>query len=60
VVVNLIGQTTNKRGLKVQAHRDTGTYPLGVKISKAESDAVPLTRHKFHGDWNYTMHLPND
>jgi hypothetical protein len=58
VVVNLIGQTTNRGGLKVQAHRDTGAYPLGVKISKAEVDAVPLTRHKFHGDWNYTVHPP--
>jgi Rhodopirellula transposase DDE domain len=56
VIVNLIGATTNKRGLKVQAQRDTGSYPLGVKITKAEIEAVPLTRHEFHGDWNYTVH----
>jgi Rhodopirellula transposase DDE domain len=56
VIVNLIGATTNKRGLKVQAHLDTGSYPLGVKVTKAEVDAVPLTRHEFHGDWNYTVH----
>ncbi len=55
VVVNLIGATTNKRGLKVQAHLDTGSYPLGVKVTKADLDALPLTRHDFHGDWNYTI-----
>jgi len=56
VVVNLIGATTNTKGLKVQAHRDTASYPLGVKVTKAELAAVPVTAHEFHGDWNYTVH----
>lgn len=56
VVVNLIGATTNKKGLKVRAVLDTGYYPTGVKITKTELAAVPLTRHDFHGDWNYTVH----
>jgi hypothetical protein len=56
VVVNLIGATTNKRGLKVQAHLDTGSYPKGLKITNADVAAVPLTRHDFHSDWNYTVH----
>ena len=56
VVVNLIGATTNKGGLKVQAHLDTRPYPLGVKVTTAQVDALPLTRHDFHGDWNYTLH----
>jgi hypothetical protein len=56
VVVSLIGATTNKRGLKVQAHLDTGSYPKGLKITTAEVDAVPLSRHEFHSDWNYTVH----
>ena len=43
VVVNLIGATTNSKGLKVRAHRDTDTYPLGIQISKAELAAVPVT-----------------
>ena len=58
VVVNLIGATTNAKGLKVQAHRDSGYYPIGVKVTKAELAAVPLTRHEFHGDWNYTVRPP--
>jgi hypothetical protein len=24
-------------------------------VSKAEMDAVSLTRHDFHGEWNYTV-----
>lgn len=56
VVVNLIGATTNKQGLKVQALLDTGSYPKGLKITDAEIAAIPLTRHAFHSDWNYTVH----
>jgi len=55
VVVALIGATTNRGGLKVQAELDEGHYPLGVKISKAELAAMPITPHDFHGDWNYTV-----
>jgi hypothetical protein len=31
VIGNFIGATTDKRGLKVEAHLDTGCYLLGVK-----------------------------
>lgn len=53
--MQLIASTTTKRGLKIQADRDEGYYPLGVKISNKELAAVPLTKHEFHGDWNYTI-----
>ena len=56
VVVDLIANTTTTKGLKVNAGLDEGYYPTGVKISKKELDRVPLTRHEFHGDWNYTVH----
>ena len=59
VIVNLIGATTTRSGLKVHAERDSGSYPLGVKITKAQIDALPLTRHEFHGDWNYTLRPPD-
>ena len=55
VIVDLIGATTTRRGLKVQAELDRGTYPTGVKVSDAELGAVPLTRHDWHGEWNYTI-----
>ena len=55
VVVNLIGATTTKTGLKVHAQLDQGYYPTGTKVTDAELDAVPRTSHKFHGEWNYTI-----
>jgi hypothetical protein len=56
VIVNLIGSTTTRTGLTVQAAVDPGTYPTGVKISDAEIEALRLKRDPFHGDWNYTIH----
>ena len=55
VMVELIGATTTRTGLKVHAEHDTGSYPKGVEVSDAELAAVPLRRHEFHGEWNYTI-----
>lgn len=55
VVVELIGATTTRTGLTVQAVRDTGAYPTKIKVSDAELAAVRLTPHAFHGEWNYTI-----
>jgi hypothetical protein len=56
VIVQLIANTTTTKGLKVNAALDEGYYPTGVRVSDQELAAVPLTRHEFHGDWNYTVH----
>ena len=29
--------------------------PKGVKITDAQLAAVPLHRHEWHGEWNYTI-----
>jgi transposase len=55
VVVNTIAATTTRTGLRVHAELDTGTYPLGVAISDAQMATLPLRRHDWHGDWNYTL-----
>jgi hypothetical protein len=55
VIVELIGATTTRTGLRVHAELDRGRYPLGVKVSDEESAAVPLARHEFHGEWNSSM-----
>lgn len=55
VVVNLIGATTTRTGLKVTAKLDRRSYPKGVKYSKKEIDALPIEPHDFHGEWNYTV-----
>jgi hypothetical protein len=55
VVVDLIGATTTRTGLRVRAELDRGAYPTGVKVRDAELSAVPLIRHDWHGEWNYTI-----
>jgi Rhodopirellula transposase DDE domain len=39
----------------VQCQLDTNTYPKGITISDAEMAALNITRHDFHGEWNYTF-----
>jgi hypothetical protein len=55
VIVQTIAATTTRTGLRVRAGLDTSTYDTGVKISDRQMDALPLTRHDWHGDWNYTL-----
>ncbi len=55
VIVQLIAATTTKTGLTVRCELDQNTYPAGIKVSDAEIEAVNLTRHDFHGEWNYTI-----
>src|SRR5262252_2387038 len=55
VIVNLIGNTTTRAGLKVRAELDPAPYPTGIKISDAEFAAVQLQPAAFHGDWNYSI-----
>jgi len=54
-IVQLIAATTTRSGLTVKAELDQGTYPKGVKITDQQMAALPLNRHEFHGDWNYTL-----
>jgi transposase len=55
VIVNTIAATTTGTGLRVYAELDTGDYPTGVKVTDDEMSTVPITRHDWHGDWNYTI-----
>jgi hypothetical protein len=59
-ILNLIGATTTDTGLAVTATLDTGSYPTEIKISDREMQALPITRHEFHGDWNYTLRPTRD
>ena len=58
VVVNLIGNTTTKTGLNIQAKLDQNSYPIGQKISDDELERVNLRPARFQGNWNYSI-LPN-
>ena len=54
-IVELISNTTTAKGLRIRAEEDLNYYETGTKVSAAELAAVPLSPHKFHGDWNYTI-----
>ena len=57
-VVEVIAGTTTRTGLKVQADLETCYYPTGVKITDAELRTVPIKRHDWHPDWNYSILPP--
>jgi hypothetical protein len=57
-VVELIAATTTKSGLRIEADLDTGSYPIGVKVTDAELAAIPIRKHEWHPDWNYSL-LPH-
>ena len=54
-VVELIGATTTKAGLKVECALDKRTYEKGIKVRDTEMDALDITGDAFHPEWNYTI-----
>ena len=54
-VVELIGATTTKAGLKVECALDERTYQKGIKVSDAEMASLDITGDTFHPEWNYTI-----
>ena len=59
VVVNLIGSTRTRTGLRVHADLDTGSYAKGIKVTNQEMESLRLKKDKFHGEWNYRI-LPHE
>ena len=56
-MVNLIGATKTRTGLRVKAVLDTRTYAKGVKIDPTALREVRLRRHRLHPEWNYTINI---
>jgi len=54
-VVSLIGSTKTRAGLRVRAEVDGNVYETGIRVTRAEMDAINVVPHRFHGDWNYTI-----
>ena len=54
-IVNLIGGTTTRCGLRINAGIDENTYAKGIKISDEEHAALAIERDAFHGEWNYRL-----
>lgn len=55
VVLNTITATTTRTGLRVEAALDQGSYPTGIAVSKDQFQALPITAHSDHGQWNYSI-----
>ena len=54
-IVQLIAATTTDTGLTVRAELDERKYPKAVKVTDDQMASINLSRHSFHGDWNYTI-----
>lgn len=54
-VVNLIGSTTTKKGLRVKAKLDKQKYEKGKKISDKEMEKLNIEYDKVNPQWNYTI-----
>jgi Rhodopirellula transposase DDE domain len=56
VLLDLLRQTKTKTSLKVQAHLVTQVYKTGVKVSKADIDALNIHNHEVCPQWNYPLY----
>ena len=58
VIINTIAAVTTRAGLTVTAVLDGNPYPTGIQVSDEQMQDLEdraLTRHGFHGEWNYTL-----
>jgi hypothetical protein len=55
-IVSLVASTHSRSGLRVRSEIDRRHYPDGVTVTDAQMTTIRLTRHEFHGEWNYTIH----
>ena len=54
-MVNMIGATRTRSGLKVKALLDTHPYEKGMKVSAVQFNERHIRGRQFHPDWNYTL-----
>lgn len=58
-IIELLSHTTTKEGLKVTAMIDQNKYPTKIKVTDQQLAGINITRHSFHGEWNYTIKPQN-
>ena len=54
-IVNLIASTRSETGLRVRSEIDQRDYPAGISVTDEQMKKIAIRRHRFHGDWNYTI-----
>jgi transposase len=55
VIVNLIANTTTRKGLRIKAGLDKRKYPTKIKVTDEQMKALNLVHDEYHGDWNYMI-----
>jgi hypothetical protein len=55
VVVATIASTRTRAGLRVEAELDSGSYPVGLAVTREQFRSLPVHAHAQHGEWNYTI-----
>ncbi|WP_445330177.1 ISAzo13 family transposase [Streptomyces olivochromogenes] len=56
ISMNWRGRPLTSHDVIVNSIAATTTYDTGIKVTDSDIDALPMHRHRFHGDWNYTLH----
>ncbi len=54
-VIELIGNTTTRMGLKIKVILDEKVYQKGIQVSDEEMESINIHKDSFHGEWNYTI-----
>jgi hypothetical protein len=54
-ILKLIASTKTATGLKVFCELDDHHYEKGLEVLDEQMAQINITRHEFHGDWNYTI-----
>ena len=55
VIVNLIGSTTTKTGLRVKCNLDPNEYIKSIKVDDEEFSRLNIVLDEWHGEWNYCI-----
>lgn len=54
-IIELIGATTTKKGLKIFARLDQNEYERGMKFSDEDMAKLNLKNHELYPKWNYSI-----
>jgi len=54
-IVQLIGNTTTTKGLKIESQIDYRTYEKGREVKDEDFESIGIIADKFHGEWNYRI-----
>lgn len=54
-IVQLIGNTTTKKGLTIKAKLDENNYQKAIKVTNKDFQEIAMEVDSFHGEWNYKI-----